>query len=78
MGIKRHDILEALGESETSWLPIALAGFGVGALVGAAVAILLAPKSGRELRHDLAERGRDLIGRGKQFVQEEKPNPPQY
>ena len=63
---KKEDILEALGfNTGANWFPIALAGFGVGCLVGAAVAILVAPKSGRELRSDIMQKGRDIIGRGK-------------
>lgn len=81
MTFKKEDILDALGiDHEPRWLPTALAGFGVGCAVGAAVAILLAPKSGRELRHDLVARGRDLVGRGKEYVNkvenEVKPPPP--
>lgn len=69
MTFKKEDILDALGiEQESGWLPMALAGFGVGCAVGAAVAILFAPKSGRELRHDLGERGRDLVSRGKEYA----------
>ncbi|MGZ3441430.1 MAG: YtxH domain-containing protein, partial [Polyangia bacterium] len=57
----------ALGlETESSFWTAALAGFGVGCLVGAAVAIMVTPKSGRELRSDLMDKGRDLIGRGKE------------
>ncbi len=67
MTFKKEDILDALGiEQESSgWLPMALAGFGVGCAVGAAVAILFAPKSGRELREDIKDKGRDLMNRGK-------------
>jgi gas vesicle protein len=69
MKISKEDLLDALGiERETHWLPILLAGFGVGCLVGAGVALLLAPMSGRELRGDIAGRGRDLIQRGREFV----------
>lgn len=70
MTFKKEDILDALGiEQESSgWLPMALAGFGVGCAVGAAVAILFAPKSGRELRQDLTDRGRDLVNRGKEYA----------
>jgi gas vesicle protein len=67
MEFSKRDILNALGlETESSFWTTALAGFGVGCLVGAAVAIMVAPKSGRELRTDLMDRGRDLIGRGKE------------
>ena len=82
MNIPRDKVLEALGiEEEKNWIGIALAGFGVGCLVGAAVSMLLAPKSGRELRSDIAERGRNLIHRGKQAMEEremgmgQNPNP---
>jgi len=65
MEFSKRDILNALGlETESSFWTAALAGFGVGCLVGAAVAVMVTPKSGRELRTDLVDRGRDLIGRG--------------
>jgi len=67
MEFSKRDIFNALGlETESHFWTTALAGFGVGCLVGAAVAIMVAPKSGRELRTDLIDRGRDLIGRGKE------------
>jgi gas vesicle protein len=92
MNLRKEDILDALGiEAETNWLPIALAGFGVGCLVGGAVALLLAPKAGTELREDIVGRGRDIISRGREFVGQERErmservsdygsdkNPPQY
>lgn len=69
MEFNKKDILSALGlEQESSFWTAALAGFGVGCLVGAAVAIMVAPKSGRELRSDLMEKGRDLISRGKEEI----------
>ena len=59
--VKKDDILEALGfDTGTNWFPIALAGFGVGCLVGTAVAMLVAPKAGRELRSDIMQKGRDI------------------
>lgn len=65
----KSDILDALGiETGSSWLPSALAGFGVGCIVGAAVAMLLAPKSGRELREDIASTGRDLFNKGREYM----------
>ena len=86
MDFSKRDILNALGlETESSFWTAALAGFGVGCLVGAAVAIMVAPKSGRELRGDLMERGRDLIGRGKEEMANaginigtKNPQPPTY
>jgi hypothetical protein len=81
MKFKREDILDALGvEHEGSWLPIALAGFGVGCILGAGIALLLAPKTGRELRDDMMKRGRDLVDKGREFVGREAPSPtaPRY
>jgi hypothetical protein len=80
MSYSKNDILSALGmETEVSWLTFALAGFGVGCLVGAATAILLAPKSGRELRDDIMERGRSFMQRGREKMEEKMPNtPPSY
>jgi gas vesicle protein len=67
MEFNKRDILNALGlETENNFWTVALAGFGVGCLVGAAVAIMVTPKSGRELRENIMDKGRDLIGRGKE------------
>lgn len=50
-----------------------LAGFLVGATLGAIAALLLAPKSGRELRESLTEEGRKLrdraVDEGRRFVE---------
>jgi len=67
MEFNKRDILNALGlETENNFWTVALAGFGVGCLVGAAVAIMVTPKSGAELRSNIMDKGRDLIGRGKE------------
>jgi len=56
----RDDLLGLLGletkGSDTSALLKTLGTFGVGLLVGAGVALLLAPKAGRDLRQDLRTR----------------------
>ena len=72
MKIDRDRIMEALGleQSNSRWIGIALAGFGVGTVVGAAVAMLMAPKSGLELRADIMEKGRDLLRRGREVSDE--------
>jgi uncharacterized membrane protein YebE (DUF533 family) len=58
--MSKGDVLRALGLSTrpttTSRLIGAFGTFGVGLLVGAGVALLLAPKSGRELRGTIATR----------------------
>jgi gas vesicle protein len=82
MDFNKRDILSALGlESENNFWTVALAGFGVGCLVGAAVAIMVTPKSGRELRSDIMDKGRDLMGRAKdemQAMKDKLPSTPSY
>jgi gas vesicle protein len=41
--------------------------FLAGSLVGAVIALLLAPSSGRATRERLAETGRDIYGRSSQY-----------
>ena len=56
----KDDILGALGlaskRSASAMVVESLAVFSVGLLVGASVALALAPKSGRELRQDISSR----------------------
>jgi gas vesicle protein len=84
MDFNKRDILSALGlETESNFWTVALAGFGVGCLVGAAVAIMVTPKSGRELREGIMDKGRDLIGRGKEEMSnlgigQKNPTTPTY
>ncbi len=60
MAVKREDILEALGvDVGGRFMTGLLVGVGLGALIGGAVALLFAPKSGEELRQDLSARGRE-------------------
>jgi hypothetical protein len=58
--MNREDLLGALGLSTrptaTGQLVETLATFGIGLLVGAGVALLLAPKPGRELRQEIRTR----------------------
>ena len=62
--LSKDDVLSALGltskPSTSDRLLGALTIFGVGLLVGAGAALLLAPKSGEALRADLGERFRNL------------------
>jgi hypothetical protein len=62
--ISKDDVLDILGlqrvsTSSEQWLERA-SSFGVGLLVGAGVSLLLAPKSGQELRKDLGDRIRGV------------------
>jgi hypothetical protein len=60
--LSKDDVLSALGltskPSTSERLLETLTVFGVGLLVGAGAALLLAPKSGQALRADLGERFR--------------------
>ena len=77
MAMNKEDILEALGiETSGNWFLHSLAGFGIGCVVGAAVAMLVAPKSGAELRGDLMERGRDLMHKGREQLANLESKPP--
>jgi len=76
-GMRRDDILAALGLArrnslQNAWLP-AVGLFAAGIAVGTGVALLLAPKTGRDIRHDLRDRARDFtrrVGRAKGAVQD--------
>jgi gas vesicle protein len=46
-------------------LSMLIAGFGLGALVGTVIGLLVAPKAGRELRADIAEYGKDAYDKAK-------------
>ncbi len=47
-----------------------VAGFLLGAMVGAAAALLLAPSSGEEMRDTLKEKGIELKGRGDEMTED--------
>jgi gas vesicle protein len=69
--LEKDDILGALGlqtkGSTAGWLFGSLGLFGLGMIVGAGVALMVAPKPGAELRRDLESRiktVRERIGNG--------------
>jgi hypothetical protein len=76
--LSKEDILSALGLASKTSTSERLAGilgvFGVGLLVGAGAALLLAPKSGQDLREDLGERFRK--GRNDETDSTESSEPP--
>lgn len=63
-GLSTNDILAALGlEKRRTLLDVVVPAAGVfvaGAVIGAGVALLLAPKSGREIRRDLKGSAKEL------------------
>jgi len=64
--LDKDDILEMLGletkRSTGAWVAGTLGTFGVGLLVGAGIALMLAPKAGRELREDIRDKLRRTPG----------------
>jgi len=75
MRIDRDEIMEALGlkEGMSGWLTPALIGFGVGALIGASMALMLAPKSGSQMRGDLMGKAREAFERAQSQVAQKEP-----
>jgi gas vesicle protein len=57
--------------NENSYTKGLAVGMILGGAIGAAIALLLAPKSGAELRRDIAERSEDLYGRASEFAGEQ-------
>ena len=58
--LDKDELLGMLGleskQTTASWLAGTLTTFGIGMLVGAGVALMVAPKAGRELRGDIRQR----------------------
>lgn len=73
--LSREDILAALGlQTRTSAVSTVLGSLGligIGALLGAGAALVLAPKSGRELRDDLSTKLNGTTKRVADRVREE-------
>ena len=49
-----------------------LAGFGLGAVIGAIAGLLFAPKAGRETREDLGGKIKDLKGKTEDWINEQR------
>ncbi|MCG9895366.1 MAG: YtxH domain-containing protein [Fimbriimonadaceae bacterium] len=49
-----------------------LAGFGLGALLGAVAGLLFAPKAGTDTQHEIADRLKELKGKGEEWLAEQK------
>jgi len=49
-----------------------LAGFGLGAIVGAAAGVLFAPKAGDETRANIGGKYKEIKGRTEEWVAEQK------
>ena len=76
-GMRRDDILAALGLArrrslQNDWLP-AVGLFAAGIAVGTGVALLLAPKTGSDMRRDIRSRANDLTRRVSGATREDSP-----
>ena len=49
-----------------------IVGFIAGSIVGAALALLYAPKSGRELRRDIKDKTNELVDKGEEYLAKAK------
>lgn len=49
-----------------------LAGFGLGALVGALAGLLFAPKPGSETRDELAHKAKDIKHKSEEWIKDQK------
>jgi gas vesicle protein len=62
-----------MAESEDkNGLVYLLAGFGLGAIIGAAAGVLFAPKAGDEIRDELGSKAKELKGRTQEWIAEQK------
>lgn len=65
--------VETMSESdEKNVLLFVLAGVGLGAIIGAAAGLLLAPKAGPETREQLAEKFKELKAKSDEWIAEQK------
>ncbi|MCW5936312.1 MAG: YtxH domain-containing protein [Fimbriimonadaceae bacterium] len=60
------------GNDDKNALVYLLAGFGLGALLGAVAGLLFAPKAGTETREQLADRLKDLKGKTEEWIAEQR------
>lgn len=60
------------GNEDKNGLIYLLAGFGLGALVGAIAGILFAPKAGEEMRHELTDKLKDAKDKTEDWIAEQR------
>lgn len=59
-------------ENNGNNLVFLLAGFGLGAIIGAAAGLAFAPKPGNEMRNDVADRVKELKGKTQTWLNEQR------
>ncbi len=57
---------------ETNAMLYLLAGVGIGAIIGAAAGILLAPKAGSEVREDISEKFLELKSKTESWIADQR------
>jgi gas vesicle protein len=60
------------GSEDKNALVYLLAGFGLGALIGALAGLLFAPKAGAEMREELGGKLKDLKGKTEEWISEQR------
>ncbi len=60
------------GNDDKNGLIFLLAGFGLGALVGAVAGILFAPKAGDEMRHELSDKLKEAKDKTEDWIAEQR------
>jgi gas vesicle protein len=60
------------GSEDKNALVYLLAGFGLGALLGALAGLLFAPKPGAEMREELGGKFKDLKGKTEEWISEQR------
>jgi gas vesicle protein len=60
------------GNDDKNGLIYLLAGFGLGALVGAVAGILFAPKAGDEMRHELTDKLKEAKDKTEDWIAEQR------
>ncbi len=59
-------------DDDSNALIYMLAGVGLGAIIGAAAGILLAPKTGEETRSEITEKYKELRGKTEEWLSEQR------
>jgi hypothetical protein len=70
----QRNVLSVLGlrRSGSDWFLHAMLGFGAGVVVGAATALMVTPKTGREMRTDLSDGANRIVRRGREQLDQIK------